>query len=63
MGLGGLDRSGVVELALPDLPLSLVDEEPHAGKKDNKNDDDSLFQYGTSSGQDGSSHTTFPEKS
>ena len=63
MGLRGLDRSGVVEFALPDLPLSVVDQKPHADEKDNKDDDDSLFQGGTPSGHDGLSHTTFPEKS
>ena len=44
MGLRGLDRSGVVELSLPDLPLSVVDEKPHADEEDNKDDDDSFFQ-------------------
>ncbi len=44
MGLRGLDRSGVVELTLAGLPLSVVDEKPHADKEDNKDDDDPLFQ-------------------
>jgi hypothetical protein len=44
MGLRGLDRSGVGEFALPDLPLSIVDENPNADEKKNKNDDDSLSQ-------------------
>jgi hypothetical protein len=44
MGLRGLDCSGVGELTLPDLTLSVGDEKPHADKEDNKNDDDSLFQ-------------------
>ena len=49
MGLRGLDGSGVVELAPPDLALSIVDQEPHTDKEDQKNDDDAFFQGSTSS--------------